>query len=92
VEALQGVRSVAMAVKHGLAVMQSGVVFSWGRGLLPTAKNQLRPVPIEGFGMSRMRHVFGELRAAFAIGEKGELFSWGVCEDRGILGHCDRQN
>jgi alpha-tubulin suppressor-like RCC1 family protein len=52
----------------------------------------LRPIIVEGFGEGvRVRRVCGRLAAAFAIGEAGELFSWG-CGEYGRLGHGDDRN
>jgi alpha-tubulin suppressor-like RCC1 family protein len=56
-------------------------------------ENLLRPTVVEGFGGLRVRRVLATWsygRIAFAIGEEGELFSWGAC-DNGILGHGDTE-
>jgi hypothetical protein len=49
----------------------------------------LRPVLAEGFGGVCVRRVVAEILAAFAIGEAGELFSWGN-RIRGLHGHGER--
>jgi alpha-tubulin suppressor-like RCC1 family protein len=51
----------------------------------------LRTMIVAGFGGARVRHVCAGACVAFAIGEGGELFSWGVGDD-GVLGHGDTQN
>jgi alpha-tubulin suppressor-like RCC1 family protein len=96
-ERLGGVRSVAAGDKHSLAVTPSGVYFCGrfacrgsGEGL-SLGKVELRPILIEGFGRVRVRRVCAGADAAFAIGEDGELFSWGA-GDWGFLGHGDGQN
>jgi alpha-tubulin suppressor-like RCC1 family protein len=77
VEGLEGVRGVAAAAEHSLAVTQSGTVFSWGHNDQYGVEDSLRPVIVAGFGGARMRRVCAGDRASFAIGEDGELFSWG---------------
>jgi alpha-tubulin suppressor-like RCC1 family protein len=85
VEGLKGVRVIAAAEAHSLAVTQSGEVFSWGYALL----NALRPIIVEGFGGVRVRSVCAGHCVVFAMGEAGELFSWGIGQ-HGHLGHGDR--
>jgi hypothetical protein len=46
---------------------------------------------VEGFGGVRVRRVCAGYRVAFAIGEDGELFSWGIGWDVS-LGHGDKQD
>jgi alpha-tubulin suppressor-like RCC1 family protein len=91
VEGLEGVRGGAAAFCHSFAVTHSGVVFSWGMALLPEAEDELRPIIVEGFGAVRVRRVSANAGIAFAIGEAGELLSWGDGEHP-HLGHGDRQN
>jgi alpha-tubulin suppressor-like RCC1 family protein len=91
IEGIQGIDVVAAAAGHSLAVTQSGDVFSWGGAVHSAARNELRPVIVEGFEGVRVRRACAEMRAAFAIGEAGELFSWGVGE-YGRLGHGDTQD
>jgi hypothetical protein len=91
VEGLVGVCGVAAVDRHSLAVTQSGAVFSWGLALLPGAANALRPIIVEGFGGVRVRRVCASRDIASAIGEVGELFSWGQGQYR-LLGHGDEQN
>jgi alpha-tubulin suppressor-like RCC1 family protein len=91
IEGLEGVRGIAVEAWESLAVTQSGHVYQWGQPLLHEgAENELRPVLVEGFGGVRMCCVCVGAEAAFAIGEAGELFSWGNGE-RGALGHGNRQ-
>jgi alpha-tubulin suppressor-like RCC1 family protein len=96
VEGLEGVRGFDAGVAHSLAVTQSGIVFIWGHALLRGSEDQdntqdtLRPIIVEGFGGVRVRQVCAGVNTAFAIGEGGELFSWGRGED-GLLGHGDMQ-
>jgi alpha-tubulin suppressor-like RCC1 family protein len=54
-------------------------------------EESLRPVIVERFGGVRVRRLCPRASVAFAIGEDGELFSWGNSQD-GILGHGDTQN
>jgi hypothetical protein len=77
VEGLEGVRGVAVAVSHSLAVTQSGDFFSWGTSFLTEREGTLRPTTVEGFGGVRVRRVCAAYLTACAIGEAGELFSWG---------------
>jgi alpha-tubulin suppressor-like RCC1 family protein len=91
VEGLEGVRSIAGAYERSLAVTQSGDVFSWGEAFVPEAEDLLRPIMVEGFESARVRRVLAGADVAFAIGEDGELFSWGF--DRTVtLGHGDLQD
>jgi alpha-tubulin suppressor-like RCC1 family protein len=91
VEGLEGVHSIAVDGSGcSLAVAQSGEVFSWGMFVLED-RIAPRPTIVNGFAGVRVRQVFAELRATFAIGETRELFSWG----RGMygrLGHGDRED
>jgi hypothetical protein len=50
----------------------------------------LRPTAVEGFGEVRICRLCTAESRAFAIGEGGELFSWGRSPD-GILGHGDEE-
>jgi alpha-tubulin suppressor-like RCC1 family protein len=91
VEGLEGVRGIALAAYYSLAVTRSGLVFQWGRALVPGAEESLRSIIVEGFGDLRVRCVCAGGGAAFAIGEDGELFSWGSGQI-GVLGHGDTQD
>jgi alpha-tubulin suppressor-like RCC1 family protein len=46
----------------------------------------LRPIIVEGFGGVRMRRVCAASFTAFAIGDGGELFAWGIC-GYNLFGH-----
>jgi alpha-tubulin suppressor-like RCC1 family protein len=50
----------------------------------------LRPIVVEGFGGVCLRRVCASQFIAFAIGEDGEVFSWGS-ENISRLGHGDGQ-
>jgi hypothetical protein len=86
VDRLGGVRSIA-ANDFSFAVTQSGHVFSWGGDLLSEYDDEvwkdeedgddLRPTIVEGFGEARVRQVVNGVAIAFAVGEDGEVFSWG---------------
>jgi alpha-tubulin suppressor-like RCC1 family protein len=98
VAGLAGVCVIAATFDHSLAVTQSGAVFGWGRGLLQLPSDEfdvvggsLRPVLDEGFGGVRVRRVCAGMFVAAAIGEAGELFSWGLGVQR-RLGHGDSEN
>jgi alpha-tubulin suppressor-like RCC1 family protein len=91
VEGLEGVRSFHAAYGHSLAVTQSGGVFLWGTGLSLELKSELRPIMVEGFGEVRVRRVCAGNTIAFAVGEAGELFSWGYGGFE-TLGHGDVQD
>jgi alpha-tubulin suppressor-like RCC1 family protein len=92
VEGLAGVRGVASAYDHCHAVTHSGAVFSWGRAFRGgPGGSKVRPVIVEGFGGVCVRRVCAGECTAFAIGEDGEVFSWGNGE-WGVLGHGDLQN
>jgi alpha-tubulin suppressor-like RCC1 family protein len=88
VEGLKDVRSIATLEARSLAVTQSGGVFGWGRSLLRGAEDVLvlRPMMVEGFGGVRVRRVCAASDVAFAIGEDGEVTSWGQGTE-GRLGH-----
>jgi alpha-tubulin suppressor-like RCC1 family protein len=104
VEGLEDVRCVAAGAGHTLAVTQSGSVFNWGcnlpqppesqyedREAWEEAKYTLRPIVVEGFGGVRVSRVCAGMGVASAIGEAGELFSWGL----GVywrLGHGDTED
>jgi alpha-tubulin suppressor-like RCC1 family protein len=90
-EGLEGVRSVAASNYHSLAVTQAGGVFQWGLALLPETEHLLQPSIVEGFGGVRVRRVCAGDNTAFAIGEDGEVFSWGRGRNA-LLGHGDSQN
>jgi E3 ubiquitin-protein ligase HERC2 len=72
-------------------VAYAGTVFSWGDALLGGIEKSLSPTIVEGFGGTSVRNVVVVRAAAFAIGEDGELFSWGRGEG-GRLGHGDAQD
>jgi hypothetical protein len=102
VKRLEGVCSVAAGLNHSLAATESGAVFGWGMTLPPDGEgteSQRRPIIVEGFeGVRVRRRVFAgqgsdiiEAYNAFAIGEAGELFSWGFGEDS-CLGHSDEED
>jgi alpha-tubulin suppressor-like RCC1 family protein len=88
VEKLDSVCSIAAAEAHSLAVTHSGAVFRWGER---ETQDALRPIAVEGFKGVRMRRGSVDSGTFFAIGEAGELFSWGSGEYR-TLGHGDEQN
>jgi alpha-tubulin suppressor-like RCC1 family protein len=91
VEGLEGVRSLAAGARHSLAATHSGAVFRWGHAFHPQYIIPLSPIIVEGFGEVRVRRVCAGGYTAFAIGEGGELFSWGAgCN--GILGHKDQND
>jgi alpha-tubulin suppressor-like RCC1 family protein len=83
-ESLEGVCGIAAAWDHILDMTPSGAIFSWGNSFL-------RPILVEGFGGVRLRRVVAGASEAYAIGQAGELFSWGdgSC---GTLGHGDCQD
>jgi E3 ubiquitin-protein ligase HERC2 len=92
VEQLEGVRGIAMTGSCSFAVTQAGAVFRWGASLIPRAEEDaLRPIIVEGLGGVRVCRVCYGRDHAYAIGEDGELLSWG-CADYGLLGHGDGQN
>jgi hypothetical protein len=96
VEGLEGVLSIYARDHHTLAVTQSGVVFRWGYDLLRApedgdTQDTLRPITVEGFGSVRVRQVRAGFASAFAIGDAGELRSWGRGEG-GLLSHGDTQD
>jgi alpha-tubulin suppressor-like RCC1 family protein len=90
VEGLASVRSIAADGRHSLAVTQSRDVFQWGKSFRPEAEPSLRPI-VAGLKGVRVRRVCAGRETAFAIGEDGELFSWGSGGD-GLLGHGDRHS
>jgi alpha-tubulin suppressor-like RCC1 family protein len=91
VEGLEDVRDIAVAYACSLAATQSGVVFAWGRAILLGSADAPRPIIVEGFGGVRVRQACIGAGTAFAIGQAGELFSWGRGENM-LLGHGDTQD
>jgi alpha-tubulin suppressor-like RCC1 family protein len=89
VEGLEGVRCIASAYDRSLAVTLSGVLNRWGRAFVPGRKDLRCSTIVKGFGGVRVRHGCAGKDVAFAIGEAGELYSWGQggC---GTLGHGNR--
>jgi alpha-tubulin suppressor-like RCC1 family protein len=82
---------------HSHVMRRGGAVFSWVRAIVPETENQHWPVLVEGFGGVPVRRVCAGIEAAFAIGEDGEVFSWGCFDSwnfgRGlILGHGDTRD
>jgi alpha-tubulin suppressor-like RCC1 family protein len=91
VDGIEGVSGIAAGHRHSLAVTRSGAVFSWGRVFPAADDTELRPIIVEGFGDGvRVRRVCAVFETAFAIADKGELFSWGS-GSHGTLGHGDMQ-
>jgi hypothetical protein len=92
VEGLEGVRGASAAGDHSLAVTHSGTIFSWRLCFDSFSETRFRPTTVEGFGEGvRVRRVCAGEHAACAIGDGGELFSWGRGFD-GVLGHGDTEN
>jgi alpha-tubulin suppressor-like RCC1 family protein len=94
VEGLEGVCGIAASPISSCAVMHSGAVFSWGGFRPPQDEDEDAEVQtrlyrlnlVEGFDGVRVRHVCAGSSVVFAIGEAGELFSWGYGE-HWLLGH-----
>jgi alpha-tubulin suppressor-like RCC1 family protein len=95
---LEGVRDIAASEFCSLAVTQSGIVFHWGEWFHLKESSQsgeeddeinFRPVIVEGFGVLHVRQMFAVEQTIFAIGEAGQLFSWGYGQN-GLLGHGDK--
>jgi alpha-tubulin suppressor-like RCC1 family protein len=88
-EGLEDVLSIDSALHCSFAVTQSGCVFRWGQPSPQRGKEEdeseeeaeaqdpRRPILVEGFGGVRVRRVCAVAHTFFAIGEAGELFSWG---------------
>jgi alpha-tubulin suppressor-like RCC1 family protein len=91
VEVLECVCWVAAYWVRCHAVTDSEDVFCWGRPFVLDWEDELRPVLVEGFGGVRVCRVFAGAEVAFAIGEAGELFSWGFGM-RGTPGHGETQD
>jgi alpha-tubulin suppressor-like RCC1 family protein len=86
VKGLEGVRGVAADVRRSLAVTHSGAVFIWGSPFQLGMEGSLRPIIVNGFEGVRVHRLFAGQDMIFAIGESGELFSWGD-SGGGRLGH-----
>jgi alpha-tubulin suppressor-like RCC1 family protein len=103
VPGLGRVCSISTGAFHSLAVTQLGHVFQWGEALLwgdddsedagesEATQGSLRPTRVERLDGVRMCRVYAGDCTAFAIGEDGELFSWGRGEG-GPLGHGETRN
>jgi alpha-tubulin suppressor-like RCC1 family protein len=91
VEGLEGVCSIATGDTGNLAATQLGDVFRWGKLFMPEQEDALRPVMVEGFMGVRECRVCYCMENAFAVGEHGEMFSWGY-GDNVRLGHGDTHN
>jgi hypothetical protein len=91
VEGFENVCRIAAAVNQSLASTQSGVVFEWGSLFQCAEMMYLRPTSVDGFGGVRVRTVRTAVYASFAVGEHGQLFSWGR-GGRGCLGHGDKED
>jgi alpha-tubulin suppressor-like RCC1 family protein len=92
VEGLEGVRGISAEYARSYAWMQSGDVYQWGASLLLGGENALHPSSVEAFGEGvRVCHVCAGESTAFAIGEDGEVSTWGQGED-GLLGHGDMED
>jgi alpha-tubulin suppressor-like RCC1 family protein len=85
-------RGIAAAACRSLAVTELGELFRWREFLLSAeTKHELRPIIVEGFGGVRVRRVCDGGFELFAIGEDGEVFSWGRSKG-GLLGHGDEED
>jgi alpha-tubulin suppressor-like RCC1 family protein len=103
VEGLKGLCGIAAASTQRLAMTQSGVVYSWGPPLQAGEEHledanteadlavEVRPEIVKGLKKVRVSRVCAGEGSTFAIGAKGELFSWGRGED-GHLGHGDKED
>jgi alpha-tubulin suppressor-like RCC1 family protein len=93
VQGVEGVRGVAVSDDKSLALTQCGLAFRWGRSPMIGEEDSLRPtaIEIERFGGVRLRYLCTALHKSFAIGEEGQIFSWGR-DRRGILGHGDKKD
>jgi alpha-tubulin suppressor-like RCC1 family protein len=93
-KAIRRFRSVCNIAAGGsisLAVTETGDVLQWGKSFWPEAEeDSLSPVLVEGLGGVHVRRVCVCWNAAFAIGQDGELFSWGN-GSYWRLGHGDHQ-
>jgi E3 ubiquitin-protein ligase HERC2 len=88
VDGLEGVCGISTGFGHSFAVTNSGHVFQWGFSF--KSGRLLRPTIVEEFGGVRVRRVCVGHRIALAIGQQGELFSWGQFKCR-LLGHGDEK-
>jgi alpha-tubulin suppressor-like RCC1 family protein len=89
VEVLEAVCSIGTTCDSCVAVTQSGDVFSWGQSFELSAPDLLRPVLVKGLMEGvRVRRVCVGSGSVFAIGENGEVSSWGY-NGFGCLGHGD---
>jgi alpha-tubulin suppressor-like RCC1 family protein len=77
VRGLEGVRNIAAFDRLSLAVTRSGAVFQWGQPYWLVEQHSLSPITVHGFEGVRVRRVFPGFDVVFAIGEEGEVFSWG---------------
>jgi alpha-tubulin suppressor-like RCC1 family protein len=91
VEGLEGACNIAVLEYHSLAVTQSGSVLQWGQSFRSGEEDSFRPIIVNGIGGVRVRRVCAGVNTVFAIGEDGELFSWGDGESV-LLGHGDTRD
>jgi hypothetical protein len=91
VEGLEGVRGISSSYAHNVAVMRAGDVIEWTDSSAHPSETGAFPRlgTVNGFEGVQVRHVCAHSHLDMAIGEGGELFSWGF-GDLGTLGHGDR--
>jgi alpha-tubulin suppressor-like RCC1 family protein len=94
-EGLEDVCGIASAAFCSFAVTHLGDVFMWGRDILrpietedEALEDSRLPILVEGLRGVRVRRVYAGSYAVHAVGEAGELFSWGYGGDK-LLGHGD---
>jgi hypothetical protein len=100
VEALRRVRvsSVAVGLRHALALTEDGLVYAWGENSAgavlgnPNVEWELLPKPVEALRRVRVVSVAAAASRSYAVADTGELWAWIIGYDckNAPLGHGER--
>jgi alpha-tubulin suppressor-like RCC1 family protein len=90
---LSGVKAIAAGENHTLALLESGEVLAWGRGMWGqigdgtsgSGANKLKAVPVEGLPEAAKAIAAGS-EYSLALLENGHVWAWGH-DDKGELGN-----
>jgi alpha-tubulin suppressor-like RCC1 family protein len=88
---LSNVKAVTTGQHHSLALMNNGVVYSWGANEYDTASmyglrtSTNQHIPMDIYISSKIKAVAAGVYSSFAINEEGQVYAWGL-NDKGQLG------